>query len=107
MQLTFLERRFGSDLALCVYMKRLRSTCRCDVSTLAESWMIMHSCAYMRPSGTPSIRQNRMHRVAAGVGSYGGAGPREVDARYLWGTWEVEQCHQFGARSPLAGCDRA
>jgi len=45
--------------------------------------------------------------VAAGVGPYGGAGPREVDARYLWGTWEVEQCHQFGARSPLAGCDRA
>jgi len=48
-----------SDLALCVYVKRLRSNCRCDVSTLAESWKIMHSCAYMGPGATPSIRQIR------------------------------------------------
>jgi len=38
-------------------MKRLRSNCRCDVSTLAESWKAMHSCAYMRPGATPAIRQ--------------------------------------------------
>jgi hypothetical protein len=37
----------------------------------------------------------------------GGAGPREVDVRYLRGTWQVGQCHQFRARSPLAGCARA
>ena len=48
-------RRVG-DLALCVYVKGLRSNCRRDVSVLAESWKIMHSCAYMRPGATPSIR---------------------------------------------------
>jgi hypothetical protein len=37
----------------------------------------------------------------------GGAGPREVDARYLGGTWQAGQCRQPGARSPLAGCARA
>jgi len=37
----------------------LRSNCHCDVSTLAESWMIMHSSAYMRPGATPSIRPVR------------------------------------------------
>jgi hypothetical protein len=26
----------------------------------------------------------------------GGAGPRKVDARYLRGTWQVDQGHQFG-----------
>ena len=45
--------------ALRVYVKRLRSNCRCDVSTLAESWKILHSCAYMRAGATPSIRQIR------------------------------------------------
>jgi len=44
LHLTVLERRVG-DLALCIYVKNLRSSCRCDVSTLAESWKIMHSCA--------------------------------------------------------------
>ena len=42
-----LKRRVG-DLALFVYVKRLCSNCRCDASVLAESWKIMHSCAYMR-----------------------------------------------------------
>ena len=44
------------DLAPSVYVKRLRINCRCDVSILAESWKIMHSCAYMRPGATSSIR---------------------------------------------------
>lgn len=38
--------------------ERLRSNCR-GVSTLAESWKIMHSCAYMRPGATPSFRHVR------------------------------------------------
>jgi hypothetical protein len=40
--------------------ERLRSNCRCDVSISAESWKIMHSCAYMRPGATSSIRQMSM-----------------------------------------------
>ena len=39
-----LERRFGS-LALFAYTNRWRSNCCCDVSTLTESWKIMHSLA--------------------------------------------------------------
>jgi hypothetical protein len=31
----------------------------------------------------------------------GGAGPREVDARYLRGTWQVDQGHQFGRQVPV------
>ena len=34
----------------------------------------------LRPGGSPG----------------GGAGRREVDARYLWGTWQVDQGHQLG-----------
>ena len=53
------------DLAQCVYVKRLCSNCRCDVSTLAESWKIMYSRAYMRPEATPSIRHERSRVIAA------------------------------------------
>jgi hypothetical protein len=54
------------DLALCFYMKSLRSNCRCDENTLAESWKFMHSCAYMRPGATPSIRLWKCERHTPG-----------------------------------------
>jgi hypothetical protein len=50
------------DLALRVDRKRMRSNCRCDVSTLAGSWKFMHGCAYMHAYTTPSIRQKRAVR---------------------------------------------
>ncbi len=39
--------------------ERLRSNCRWRRKTLAESWKIMHSCAYMCPGATSSIRHVR------------------------------------------------
>ena len=39
------QRRVGRDLALFASTNRWRSNCRCEVSTLAESWKFMHDCA--------------------------------------------------------------
>jgi hypothetical protein len=50
------SRAQNRHLALCVYVKRSCSNCRCYVNVLAESWKIIHSCAYMRPGAMPSIR---------------------------------------------------
>ncbi len=42
------------------------------------------------------INQDRMRRRGRWDSPGGGAGPREVDARYLRGTWQVDQGHQLG-----------
>ena len=63
------SRAQNRHLALCVYVKRSCSNCRCYVNVLAESWKIIHSCAYMRPGAMPSIRHVRRTGALRGLGS--------------------------------------
>jgi hypothetical protein len=62
------SRAQNRHLALCVYVKRSCSNCRCYVNVLAESWKIIHSCAYMRPGAMPSIRHVRERSSQSGDG---------------------------------------
>ena len=68
-------------------MKMLCTNCLCDVSTLAESWKIMHCCAYMPSLATHSFRQGRSCQPQAAAVMAGRIEllciPRPRDADYL------------------------
>jgi hypothetical protein len=99
--------------------ERLRSNCRCDVRMLAESWKIMHGCAYIRALTTPARPQCRAPPAGTSRGRLGlvrcrrpcrrpgcssGGGPGSggpVMAESGIGTLRIPSPHRGGSRGPV------
>jgi hypothetical protein len=63
---------------------------------LSRALRVPKTCVTWADALQRAVPQNRMRWRGRWGSPGGGVGPREVDARYLRGTWQVDQGHRLG-----------